>query len=204
MQDTLEQVHEASPEQGWDIYDGGGGSGYRRVPAGRYLFRLPTILTTDTEAWRPTAAGHLQLTFTATVVGGEYDGEEFRYTRFSTRPFSNGKGNFLGKLIRSLGYDGAVPRTDEDYQAIIQSLAGKTFESDTDWQYRCWQSKRQLGCKQTLYRSAKDAPTDANGEPLGSVGCPTCFDPDTGEALTVWAQPQLTFPVSPFRAAGRR
>ena len=70
MQDTIEQVHEASPEQGWDIYDGPS-STYRRVPPGRYTFRLPTILTSDTEAWRPTAAGHLQLTFTATVVGGE-------------------------------------------------------------------------------------------------------------------------------------
>jgi len=199
MQDTIEQIHEASPEQGWDIYDGPS-STYRRVPPGRYTFRLPTILTSDTEAWRPTAAGHLQLTFTATVVGGEYDGEEFRYTRFSTRPFSNGKGNFLGKLIRSLGYDGPVPRTDEDYQRIIQSLANHTFESDTDWQYRC------KGCKTTFYRTAAEAPKDADGNPLTRVDCPNgCLDAEReGQPLAVWAQPQLTFPVSPFRAAGKR
>lgn len=190
MQDTLGAVQEVVPSSEWDVYDGPGPR--KRVRAGRYSFRLPTITTNDEQAWTRTNSGYLQVVFTATIADGPFAGEELRYTRFSTQPFKNGKGNFLGKLIRSLGYNGSVPQTDEDYKAIIASLAGQTFQSDVDTQYYC------KGCKSTLVRNEAEAPKDENGEPVAYVECGRCIDPETGSNRRVWGNAQLTFPVSPF------
>ncbi len=195
MEDTL-QLREPDPIADWGDYEDSTGGPRLKVPAGRYTFTLPTVLPTGPE-WGATKDGYLSLTITPAIAEGPFKGEAYKFSRFSLAPYKKRKATSLGDLLRALAYTGAPPQTNADYKNVIASLAGRSFESDTDAEYYC------KGCRQTLIKNERTAPKDPEtGEAVSAVGCPNCTDPQTGEALTVWRNQRLTFTVSAFRPKG--
>jgi hypothetical protein len=112
-----------------DGYVDGGGKVIPIPPKGTY-----TLTTTNIE-WGADRDGYLQATMTHKVndAGKAHDQHEVRYHRISTKKWPNREASSMGDYIRAFGVR-ELPTSNTQYQAVVNSLAGRPFEAGLDWE----------------------------------------------------------------------
>lgn len=147
-------------------------------PKGTY-----TLTTTGIE-WGATNEGYLQATLTHKVndPGKAHDGHEVRYHRINTKKWPNREGSSMQDYLRAHGVRD-IPTSNLQYQALVNGLAGRSFEAGIDWEIYNTE-------KGVTLKGMESFPVDASGNRQDWVADPT----DAGKKL--YARARVSFTVS--------
>jgi hypothetical protein len=158
-------------------------------PKGRYALKsAPTVVVEERDN------GLVAAQIDPTIVGGEFDGHQFKYVRVDTRQYKGRRASSFGDWLFASGFAGRfggdAKQITEQLRAAATAMAGRPFQADLDYSLYC------KGCKTRLAKTYSELPSDANGNTVGWAKCPTCKEVDTEgneRPKTVWAEPRFFF-----------
>lgn len=149
------------------------GTGFRLPKAGRYTLRAPESFTAA--SFGKSRSNNLTVQIDPTIVGGDHDGFNIRFTRVSAKTYErDGKQvSQLGDYLLACGLGGEVPGDPQAAADAAEQTANATFEAVVDWKARDSATGAQV-------KGMKNFPSDGNG---GYQSWTTLVDPSTGEVI---------------------
>lgn len=146
-----------------DVEKGNVGKPFVMPPDGLYT----GVLRVQPEVGKTREKGLLQFLLNPiTIVGGEHDGFEVRYTRINVQKWPNRNSNGVLDYLAAFGIT-EVPTTNERYIDLVRSTVGTPFAFWGRWEGKC------KTCAFKLKGQAK-FPKGAEGQLLSRIACPTC------------------------------
>ena len=121
------------PTPDWGQYDLGGSGAKPLPPEGTYLFKSKAF--NNAEDLTAGKERQLIIRIDPTIVTGPHAGYEMKYTRVSTKKYSNREASQAGDYLKAAGYRG-TPQSPQDYANAAEACAGTTFEAEVQW--RAW------------------------------------------------------------------
>lgn len=123
-------------------------------------------------AFSASKAGALLSQIDPTVVGGEFDGYQIRFTKVSAKPFQqrrkvNGTEvtettSQVAQYLKACGRSGAMPTHPQDIANAVEQTAGQLYEVETDW--KVWDKDNQV--EYTLRKNPDVFAKDEDGNVL--------------------------------------
>ncbi len=166
-----------------EVEAGGTGKSYGPPPDGKYFGQAPII--TD-ESFGVTAAGYLSATLdpiTIIAQGGQPgDGYQVRFTRLSSKQYSNKKTSQVIEFLRACGVS-ATPKTADEAKLMLKACSGKTFQFALQWE--------------AYDKDAQKSVKGMDNFPIGEDGKPQPWVAAEYDATQrVWANGKVRFYIS--------
>lgn len=170
----ISQLNLDTPDQiDWDNFQTAGtGTGKPIPPAGTYSGAAP-----DTFQYQAKDGKLVVLADPITILGPSNAGYQVRFTRISTKKYSNRNASPAGDYLKAQAV-AAKPMSNEDYLDAFEQTKGRPFEFDLDWEAY----DKETG--ETLARTMADFPDDGRGGKQRFI-----VNPATGNK--VWANPRI-------------
>lgn len=153
MTPDISQLNLDTPDQiDWDQYQGvGTGTGKPIPAAGTY-----TVVTPDNIEYDAKDGKLIAKLDPLKVIGPTNAGYEVRFTRISTKKYSNRNASPAGDYFKAHGLQ-TRPASQQDYLDAFQSTLGRPFQVDLDWE------AYDKETRETIAKSMADFPDDGQG-----------------------------------------
>jgi len=153
MSTDISQLNLQEPDQidwaGYQLQSTGGGKAI--PPAGTYQGAAPSTFD-----YQDKDGKLVVLMDPITILGPTNAGYALRFTRVSTKKYSNRNASPAGDYLKAQGVP-SQPRTNQDYVDAVESTAGRPFQFDLDWE--AWDKETQ----ETLAKGMDAFPDNATG-----------------------------------------